>query len=254
MEDDDGEFFVNGAPVSKAQFFDLYDTCFLSGTEVFMADGGLKSIEDVVAGDRVLSYRDGGMSVDTVRSVLSYGADRMGDFYLVLNGRLRVTPNHMILVDGVFVRADEIELGDVAFNDLVVSSIARVFVKERSYDLVLESGDVYFADGFMVCSDVGSVVLVDGVGRMSAIPKVLEPLTGGTGGGSPPGGSSPPSVPVGQGRTLDPTQDCYVWEFQKDSTGGCTQKYLEVDPEYKIVNGARTRASVSYTHLRAHET
>ena len=39
-------------------YISIYDCCFVAGTQVLMADGGTKNIEDVVEGDLVISYNE----------------------------------------------------------------------------------------------------------------------------------------------------------------------------------------------------
>ena len=72
LEDDDGTFYVEGVEVTKAKFFELYDTtCFLSGTKIIMADGSLRNIESIKPGDLVLSFEDDRAVISEVKSLLS---------------------------------------------------------------------------------------------------------------------------------------------------------------------------------------
>jgi len=227
LEDDDSLFSIDGPNVDNVTIYWLEGTCFLAGTKITMADGSLKNIEDIEAGDVVRSYDDvSGSFVDScVKKLLSYSKDRMTDYYVVINDELRVTPNHRLFVNDRWVEAGKLSVGDVLFDvaDRKVSlfSVEKRFLKELSFDLLLESGNAYFADGFLVRSDVEKIIVPDNVGvsRMFCVPTQLSPL--GAGGGQ---------QPVGSGRTFTPTQDCYVSEWSSTSTGGCTQDFLRVDP------------------------
>lgn len=181
---DDNQFSISGPDVHSATVYWLYDTCFLAGTKIDMADGSQKNIEDIRAGDVVKSYDEVSKEfVDAyVKALLSYSADRMSDYYLVINNELRVTPNHRLFVDNMWVEAGMLSVGDVLFDvaseEISLFSIEKNFSKERSFDLILESGNAYFADGFLAKSDVEAVVVSGSVGvsKMSCAPFKLKPL------------------------------------------------------------------------------
>jgi len=86
-------------------------TCFVAGTPVTMADGSTKPIEDVTAGDLVLSYdTQSGMLIQaTVERVLVHLETPV---LLRINGGLTTTPEHRFLVNGAWTRADQLRIGD----------------------------------------------------------------------------------------------------------------------------------------------
>jgi len=184
---DGNQFSISGPDVHSATVYWLDDTCFLAGTKIAMANGSQKNIEDIRAGDVVKSYDEVSKDfVDAcVKALLSYSTDRMSDYYLVINNELRVTPNHRLFVDNMWVEAGMLSVGDVLFDaaseeKISLFSIEKSFSKERSFDLILESGNVYFADGFLAKSDVEAVVVSGSVGvrKMSCAPIKLKPLGG----------------------------------------------------------------------------
>ncbi len=136
-------------------------TCFLSGTQVLMADGSYKNIEFIKSGDVVLSY-DFNKDIfveDKVEELLIYNESLMYDYYLVLNGNVCVTPNHLFYVNNEWVSAEQIRIGDYLtnenLNEVNIFSVEKEYERKITYDLKLSSCNVYFADGFLVKSDLG---------------------------------------------------------------------------------------------------
>ena len=131
-------------------------SCFLAGTKIAMADGSFKNIEDVRVGDKVKSFdpvKD--IIVDSVvTKVFHHSPDEMTDYYIVVNGFLRVTPNHIMFVDGVWKAAGEIREGDVLYrldgSIVTVNSLYPVFDRVETYNLEVAWYHTYFADGVLV--------------------------------------------------------------------------------------------------------
>ena len=119
-------------------------TCFLAGTKIEMADGTTKNIEDIKVGDKVKSYdeKTGEWRVGTVTKVFHHTPEEMGDYYLVINHELRVTPNHPILVNGKWIHAGELKIGD-KFGDNIIYSIERIYRKVPTYNLEVEPYHTY---------------------------------------------------------------------------------------------------------------
>ncbi|RLF50956.1 MAG: hypothetical protein DRN24_05725 [Thermoplasmata archaeon] len=130
--------------------------CFLSGSQVLMADGTHKNIESIQVGDVVASmnltdysYTDG-----VVTEVFHHNENEMGDYYLIINGRLRVTPNHLLLMENyTWKNAGDLKTGDILFSlhgSEYVYSIVRVYDSVPVYHIKVEPDEVYFVDGFEV--------------------------------------------------------------------------------------------------------
>jgi len=223
---------TNGQSVDNATLYYLDDSCFLAGTSVSMADGSLKNIEDIVSGDLVRSYdiESGGFVVAKVRSLLQFDSNKMSsDYYLVINGFLGVTPNHKFMVDGDWIEADDLRVGDFVFDsfgkDISINSIKKVYSKEITYDLLLESKNSYFADGYLVRSDANIVVISDNLMKMNSAAKKINPVAGNQ--------QEPPQI--FPGRTFYSSNDFYIYEDGGYLNGfdnfiGCTTNFLTICP------------------------
>lgn len=116
-------------------------TCFLEGTRIAMADRSYKNIEDAQIGDLVKSYDDVNKKEITgvVTKTLRHAPDEMTDYYVVVNNKLRVTPNHCIYVDGSWVPAGNLAINDkVSTSKIAVRSIQKVYTQVQTYDLVVQ--------------------------------------------------------------------------------------------------------------------
>ena len=128
-----------------------FDTCFLAGTKVLMADGSYKNIEDIDIGDLVLSYAKKTMEIMSCRvaNVFRHLPEEMTDYYLVINNNLKVTPNHRFYSNGGWVCAGDLKIGDRLFcreqNMVYLTySIEKVYKRETSFDLEVERCHNYF--------------------------------------------------------------------------------------------------------------
>jgi hypothetical protein len=127
--------------------------CFPPGTQITLADKRTASIENIKAGDRVLSYdaeRDR-FEAGAVKSLLADHASK----YLVINGTLRVTEPHLLYADGEWRPARDIRVGHVLAAQtgerVTVSSIRTEDVQGLVYNLHLASrSHTFFAEGILV--------------------------------------------------------------------------------------------------------
>jgi hypothetical protein len=111
------------------------DACFLAGTQIEMADGSTKNIEDIVVGDTVVSYDIDSEEWKTgiVSYVFYHNPSEMTDYYLVLNDDLEITPNHPIFVNGTQITAGELQVGDV-FGDNIITSIDMIYERVPTFN------------------------------------------------------------------------------------------------------------------------
>ncbi len=123
---------------------DKFSVCFLAGTQIEMADGTLKNIEDIKEGDIVSSYDEFNDEYKEgfVSEVFHHSPDEMTDYYLVINNDLRLTPNHPILVDGIWIDAGELTIGDI-YGENTISSIERVYSRVPTYNFEVEPYHTY---------------------------------------------------------------------------------------------------------------
>jgi len=81
-------------------------------------------------------------------------SNEMGDYYVVINDLIRITPNHYLLVNGYWKRADHIKEGDVLGSQdgkgVVVESVERVYKKVPTYHL-----EVLPYHNYIVAADEG---------------------------------------------------------------------------------------------------
>ena len=87
--------------------------CFPAGMPVSMADGSTRPIERVHVGDSVLGLSaDGRVVTETVSGVDAHGPEGSAEGILVINGTLRVTPDHPVYTTHGKKRAGALRLGD----------------------------------------------------------------------------------------------------------------------------------------------
>ena len=74
--------------------------------------------EEVKVGELVLSYDEisGEKKSDRVIEIFHHSSIEMPDYYLIINGGLKVTPNHRFYSDGRWVYAGDLKIGDKLFS------------------------------------------------------------------------------------------------------------------------------------------
>lgn len=131
--------------------------CFIAGTQVELANGHLRNIEDVRVGDVVLSMEPatGWLLPARVTDVIRHEASEMQGGYLLLNENLGVTPEHLVYVNGTWQAAGIIKVGDQLLSKtgkmVAVTHIRFVQACEPVYNIHTDQ-DVhnYFANGVLV--------------------------------------------------------------------------------------------------------
>ena len=136
-----------------------------------MADGSSRSIETVRIGDFVASYDEvaGEFHATRVTRALVHGPDSSREGFVLVNGTLRVTPNHPLLVNGRRTFAGNLHAGDEVMTPFALgavrrqSSVVLAAIPSRiqrvehvpgaglsTYDLQTEDGVGFYADGVVV--------------------------------------------------------------------------------------------------------
>jgi hypothetical protein len=154
LDDKDYDFniFMQSGHIDEVKIFwlDFFDTCFLAGSKILMADESYKKIENVNIGDYVKSYNEitGGVEDCKVVDVFHHTPDEMPDYYLVINDNLKVTPNHRFYSDGEWIYAGNLKIGDFLFdyneNEFLINSIEEIYNRVPTYDLEIENCHNYF--------------------------------------------------------------------------------------------------------------
>jgi len=127
--------------------------CFLAGTQITMADGTTKPIEQIAVGDVVLAYdkATGEMKPDPVKRLHE---PFTADSYLLVNGRLRITPTQPVFSDGRWLDMGDLRVGDTltAANGSAVKieSLEVVEGPVTVYNFDVNPFETFVADGFIV--------------------------------------------------------------------------------------------------------
>lgn len=148
-------------------------TCFIAGTQITMADGSHKNIEDIQIGDTVRSFDENTKQIVTssVDKLFHHPtADMTGDYYLVIKTTggttMNVTYNHRIYSAGNWVDAGNLIVGSPLLNDQnqpdFVASIGRVQGKYPSYNFEVVKYHLYYASGILVHNAKGITALPPG--------------------------------------------------------------------------------------------
>lgn len=138
--------------------------CFLAGTKILLPGGREKNIEDVKAGD-VIVTRESESSGRLVEARVGRTLKHIVGQYLVINNTLRVTPEHNLYVNGRWMVAEDVKLGDSLLTDL--DSWVRVYSIEshtgsfQVYNFVVNNYKTYFANRFYVHNMKGRDLFMD---------------------------------------------------------------------------------------------
>jgi hypothetical protein len=126
--------------------------CLLPGTDI-STPFGESNIEDIEIDDYVISYNEE-TGENEVSNVLETFVHDDAEVYLMINGFLRVTPNHPMWINGEWVDAGSASLGDtlmdVSGNDIMIESIEVMDNPGTVYNLDVDTNHNYYADGILV--------------------------------------------------------------------------------------------------------
>lgn len=132
--------------------------CFTGETPILMKDGKYKHIEDIKIGDIILT-RENENSPRLVEAKITKTYKHLVDQYLIINGQLRVTPVHRMFINGKWMVAGEIEIGDTMLDkdnhSIRIFSIEQVKGKFDVYNLEVEKYRTYFAGNIYVHNQKG---------------------------------------------------------------------------------------------------
>lgn len=158
-------------------------SCFPAGTEITMASGVKKNIEDIKPGDSVVSQSESGVrSISTVSEMEEPIRDHMCRIDFEDGKNLKLTKEHPLMTQagwksispsstleenpGLFV--DDLMIGDRVYTELGTKSVVKNWScwseKVQTYNLLLDKGaHTYFADGYLAHNKGGGVCTADGV-------------------------------------------------------------------------------------------
>jgi hypothetical protein len=134
--------------------------CFVAGTPITMADGSTKPIEQVRVGEEVLSWdeKSGALVAGAVEQTMVHpDSDRL----VVVNDHLVTTAEHPFWVDGRWVEAAQLAVGDDLLRaevghaspllvDAMVTSLEARGGRATTYNFTVSRFHDYFAGGVLV--------------------------------------------------------------------------------------------------------
>lgn len=162
---------LNG-PYGMDEFYGYtYNACVLVGTEIFMADGSIKFVEDLIVGDEVLSivmpdmtkenYKDYSVKdlngfekkTTTVKTLVFDFRSR----YIKINEKLKATESHAVFAKKdkklEWWRTKDLKIGDeLVTQDLKLEEIKTIEKMAGDFETVtlgLSDTQTYFANGYL---------------------------------------------------------------------------------------------------------
>lgn len=150
---------ASGAKGTRGKGADLLyvDECFPAKTKIKMADGTTKNIEDIVKGDKVLSYdekKDKLVSKSVLVSKCT-GKKEVYSFTTVSGKKFNCTAEHPVLTRSGWMAAHEansIATTETRGGEYFFESIigCKLKTSELVYNLEVKDTHTYIADGFIV--------------------------------------------------------------------------------------------------------
>ena len=131
--------------------------CFVKGTPV-LVPGGSKPIEDIKVGDTILTRKDAD-SDDLAEAMVTQTFTHIVDGYLIINGSLRVTPEHRMWVNSEWKDAGDIQVGDALLGSsggkVIVTSLEWQKGQFEVHNLAVKDYHSYFAGNVWVHNQKG---------------------------------------------------------------------------------------------------
>jgi uncharacterized protein YfaS (alpha-2-macroglobulin family) len=127
--------------------------CFVAGTKIKMADGTEKNIEQVKTGDTVLTFENEYLRRLVSAPVTATFQHRV-QHYLVINGTLKVTPEHRVFINNGWETIGSAKVGDFMADEhgrrVRINSILSRQELVEVYNLSVGGYHTYIADGIYV--------------------------------------------------------------------------------------------------------
>ena len=129
VEDTDTYIIAGSTPINS--FVTHNAPCFVAGTQISLSNGDLKSIEDVVAGDSVLTFNmeSNIVEINMVNAVYSKLVEKTVEYVLDNGDKVRCTLDHPLYVE---------DKGWSSFNDTLSNKLYTIETKVSK----IEVGDV----------------------------------------------------------------------------------------------------------------
>jgi len=152
----------------------IESACFLPSTPITLANGNKKQIQNIIIGDKILSYDLANNK--PVESEVLNTFSHLENEYSIVNDKIKVTPYHNMFINGGWKQIGDAEVGDKLMdkdgNEVLIESIEEVYDEKgvMVYDLEIDKFHYYFAEGVLVHNsespdnEIKLVYLVHGVG------------------------------------------------------------------------------------------
>jgi len=124
-------------------------TCFLPDTLITTKDGE-KMIKDVKEGDYVMSYNEKNDKYEYNKVTKTFEHNTNG--YLIINNKLKITPNHPMHINGKWEEIGNAKVGDkikTINGEETIFSIKQVNENVEVYNLEVEGSHNYIAEGYL---------------------------------------------------------------------------------------------------------
>ena len=127
--------------------------CFTAETQILLPDGSTRSIKDIRKGDVILTLKsENNPSRET--AVVQGLSTHDVPGYMIINGELELTPEHVVFVNGEWLEAAYLKSGDVMKNEqgnpVPVRTIDYVVQPTTVYNIIVDPYHTYIADGYYV--------------------------------------------------------------------------------------------------------
>lgn len=136
------------------------DTCFLPDTNILMADGSYKKIQDIKDAESVISMNLVGNET-AVNKIAKVVEKTYTEGYLLINNKLKITLNHKVWVKGKdWIEARDIQKGDILLNskneEVQVNDIEKFIGTFTVYNLHVDGAEHnFFAEDILVHNGQG---------------------------------------------------------------------------------------------------
>jgi hypothetical protein len=152
--------------------------CLVSGTMINMLDGSLKSVEEIVIGDSLLSIRSlvdfyNNEQLELIETrVLSVATYTSKKLYSINDGLIISSEGHIHIVkhngEWGMVKGVDLQIGDVLINNegnqIIILSIDIEEKEEIVYNIDVDNQDVYFANNILTHNKPNYVCCSDTMG------------------------------------------------------------------------------------------
>ena len=132
--------------------------CFTEDTPILMKGNSTKTIKEVKVGDTVLTKKDAHSNTLVEAKVTGKQAHEVSG-YLIINGHMRITPEHILYVNGEWTEAGNIQVGDLLVNQdsasVPVTSVEWQAGSVTVYNLEIEKYHTFIADSIWVHNEKG---------------------------------------------------------------------------------------------------